>query len=111
MSLSVIKPDMDVTRRFNCILCRKIAPLWAAHGTLSSAYWSDILIDAACLARDAEGEKTIMIVRDLGTNTTTDMDKARDLIARNDWTPLAVWIVTRASHDQLLFEDVRYALI
>ena len=105
MSLSVIKPDMDITRRFNCALCRKIAPLWAKAGTLETAYWSDILIDAACLARDAEGEKTILIVRDLGTNTTTDMDKARDLITSNGWTPLAVWIVTRGPHNSLIIED------
>jgi len=110
MSMHIIKPDMEVTRRFNCTLCRKIAPLWAAHGTLESAYWTDILIDAACIACVSEGEKTVLIVRDIGTNITSNMDKARDLITSNDWTPLAVWIVTRGPHNRLIIEDARHAI-
>ena len=105
MTLAILKDGTDLARHFNRDLCRKIAPLWAKAGTLETAYWGDILIDAACFARDPEGEKTVLIVRDLGTNTTTDLDRARDLIARNDWEPLAVWIVTRGPHNSLIIKD------
>lgn len=103
----------NITRFMMLSLCRYVAPLWTEAGTLDTAYWSDLMVDAQTMADLPDGVERFILIRNIATHMNKDpayLTRIR-LQAGEDWSTLCTVKVVRKDLrlDITLVEDHRHA--